>query len=151
MPATLIDTGPLVAYLYPRDTYHNWAVEQFLTLDLPFTTCEPVITEVCFLLARNRLSPTHALEAVKRGIIKIDFRLAEEAGAVQALMERYGNVPMSLADACLVQLAEMTGLPICTLDSDFTIYRPRGRGALTLISPMGGYGFHEAEGQGDAR
>ncbi len=42
---------------------------------------------------------------------------------------------MSLADACLVRLAEITGLPICTLDSDFAIYRAHGRRALTLITP----------------
>jgi len=42
---------------------------------------------------------------------------------------------MSLADACLVRLAEISGLPICILDSDFTIYRGRRRAALALISP----------------
>jgi uncharacterized protein len=55
--------------------------------------------------------------------------------AIRALMQRYANVPMSLADACLVRLAEMTGLPICTLDADFSVYRAHGRRALTLISP----------------
>ena len=50
-------------------------------------------------------------------------------------MRRYQNVPMSLADACLVRLAQMTGLPICTFDEDFAIYRADGRRALSLITP----------------
>ncbi|MGA1263912.1 MAG: hypothetical protein ACO331_08390 [Prochlorothrix sp.] len=41
-----------------------------------------------------------------------------------ALMEQYQNVPMDLADATLVLMAEATGLrEILTLDSDFQIYR----------------------------
>jgi uncharacterized protein len=65
------------------------------------------------------------------------------AAAVQALMERYANVPMSLADACLVRLAEMTRLPICTLDSDFAVYRAHGRRGLALIMPPGGRSLPE--------
>jgi uncharacterized protein len=138
----LLDAGPLVAYLYPRDAYHDWAVEQFAALDPPFICCEPVLTEVCFLLARNHLSPTHALAAVERGTIRIGLAIREELHAIQTLMARYASVPMSLADACLVRLAELTGLPICTLDADFAIYRAHGRRPLTLISP-GAHHLHE--------
>ena len=58
-------------------------------------------------------------------------------------MERYSDVPMSLADACLVRLAEMTDLPICTLDRDFAIYRANRRRPLTLITPPGARSLHE--------
>jgi predicted nucleic acid-binding protein len=50
---------------------------------------------------------------------------------------------MSLADACLVRLAEMTGLPICTLDRDFAIYRAHRRRGLTLIMPSDPRSLHE--------
>jgi predicted nucleic acid-binding protein len=143
MRGVLLDTGPLVAYFYPRDTYHAWVVDQFSSLDLPFLTCEPVITETCFLLARNRLSPAHVLEAVERGVVQVDFRLADEAVVLREAMERYDNVPMSLADACLVRLAETTGFPICTLDTDFEIYRTRRGRALSLIFPPRRAAFHE--------
>ena len=63
---------------------------------------------------------------VKRGQIRIGLQLDQELPPIQALMERYENVPMSLADACMVRLAEITSLPICTLDSDFAIYRAHG-------------------------
>lgn len=139
----LLDTGPLVAYLYPKDAHHDWAVEQFSTLDLPFVTCEPVVTEACFLVARNGQRPTRVLELLGRGAVKIAFALSDEIKAVRPLMERYTNVPMSLADACLVRLAEMTGLPICTLDSDFEIYRAHGRRGLDLVMPSAGRSLHE--------
>ena len=147
----LLDAGPLVAYLYSRDAYHPWAMEQFETAAVPFHTCEAVLTEACFLLARNRLSPVRVLELCRRGVIRISLDLDAELPSIEASMRRYANVPMSLADACLVRMAETTGLPICTLDTDFMIYRAHGRRALSLISPTGSYGFHEAEGEGDPR
>ena len=53
-------------------------------------------------------------------------------------MHRYRNVPMSLADACLVCMAEENrGSRIFTLDSDFSIYRLHGRAAARLIKPEG--------------
>lgn len=131
----LLDTGPFVAYLYARDRDHDWAAEQFRAAETPFVACEPVLTEACLLLSRNRLSPAHALALVERGIVRLGLAIQDELSAIRALMERYANVPMSLADACLVRLAELTGLPICTLDSDFAIYRAHGRRGLTLISP----------------
>ncbi len=53
---------------------------------------------------------------------------------VRNLMQKYSGVPMSLADASLVSLAELRNLPkIFTLDSDFGIYRFRGRRPFELI------------------
>ena len=75
------------------------------------------------------------LDHAARSELRIGLRLDREMAAIRALMERYANVPMSLADACLVRLAEITLLPICTLDGDFAIYRAHGRRALRLISP----------------
>jgi len=143
MPGVLMDTGPLVSYLHPRDAYHSWAKETFDELVPPFLTCEPVLAEASFLVARVRLPSSRVLEYVSRGGVRIGLRLDEELGAIQALMNRYANVPMSLADACLVRLAETTGLPICTLDSDFNIYRARGRRSLDLITPPAPRFLHE--------
>lgn len=140
----LMDTGPLVAYLSARDTHHHWAVEQFETLDFPFITCEPVLTEACFLSVRDGLSPSRVLETVSRGVLRIGFSVDEELSAIQALIDRYADVPMSLADACLVRMAETSGLTICTLDSDFAVYRANRRRALTLITPGPARYMHEA-------
>ena len=137
-PGALLDTGPLVAYLRRRDRHHDWAADQFATLDLPFVTCEPVLTEACFLVVRDGQRPTRVLDVLGRGAVRLSFELNDEIPAVRTLMQRYENLPMSLADACLVRMAEQTGLPICTLDSDFEIYRAHGRRGLDLIMPPGG-------------
>ena len=142
-PGALLDTGPLVAYLRRRDRHHEWAAEQFAILDLPLVTCEPVLTEACFLVARDGQQPALVLDCLRRGAVRIGFQLNDELAAVRALMERYMNVPMSLADACLVRLAELTRLPICTLDSDFEVYRAHGRRSLDLIIPQAGRSLHE--------
>jgi predicted nucleic acid-binding protein len=144
MAGVLLDTGPLVAYLSEHDRYHEWAVETLEKVDQPIVTCEAVLTEACFLIARTRRPAARTLEPFERGLVSIDFRLCEELGAVRALMRRYVNVPMSLADACLVRLAEITELAICTLDSDFSIYRAHVRRPLSLICPDFRPGLHEA-------
>jgi predicted nucleic acid-binding protein len=60
--------------------------------------------------------------------------LEQEADAVGRLMRRYASVPMSLADACLVRIAERTAnATVLTLDSDFRIYRQKGRRLIPLI------------------
>jgi uncharacterized protein len=139
----LMDIGPLVAYFLASEANHRWAVETFKQLRRPALTCEAVLAEACFLIGRRNIPPARLLAFVQRGDLEIGLALGDEAGPIRALMERYANVPMSLADACLVRMAEMTGLPICTLDSDFLIYRALGRNPLNLISPVRARSLHE--------
>jgi predicted nucleic acid-binding protein len=139
----LLDTGPLVAYLSERDAYHDWAVEVFSGLDPPVITCEPVLSEACFLVERNPQPGTLVLDYALESEIRVGLQLDSELEAIRALMQWYANVPMSLADACLVRLAEITGLPICTLDRDFEVYRAHRRRGLSLIMPPGGRSLHE--------
>jgi predicted nucleic acid-binding protein len=136
MRGAVVDTGPLVAYLCADEARHDWAVREFGNLNPPLLTCEPVLTETCFLLARQRVSAWRLLEHLG-GALRVALRLDDEAVAVRDLMVRYSNIPMSLADACLVRLAEISGLPVCTLDSDFAIYRAGGRRRVGLIMPPG--------------
>lgn len=75
------------------------------------------------------------LELVERRSLVVDFRLQEELAPVRRLMAKYRDAPMSLADACLVRMAETMSLSICTLDSHFSVYRQHGRTSLTVISP----------------
>jgi predicted nucleic acid-binding protein len=140
---TLMDTGPLVAYFMASEINHEWAVETFKQLRRPALTCEAVLAEACFLLGRRDIPAARLISLVQRGDLEIGLSLGDEAVVIRALMERYANVPMSLADACLVRLAEMTRLPICTLDSDFLIYRAHGRNSLELIAPSRARGLHE--------
>ena len=139
----LLDTGPLVAYLTERDAYHDWAVDTFAGLDPPAITCEPVLTEATFLVVRNGQPATLVLDYALESEMRIGLQLEREMQIISDLMRRYANVPMSLADACLVRLAEMTDLPICTLDRDFAIYRTGRRRALNLIIPSDPRSVHE--------
>lgn len=132
----LMDTGPLVALYNARDEHHAWVCEQMRRMPDEVITCEPVLTEACFLLARTRTSPTRILQAVRRGILKPSFELADEAAALETLMSRYADTPMSLADACLVRLSEIhRDCRIFTLDRDFKHYRRFGRSVIPMLSP----------------
>jgi predicted nucleic acid-binding protein len=135
-PVTLLDTGPLVALFYRRDQYHTWARKQISQLPAPLLTCEPVLTEACFLLRRLNGNCDAALEFVNTGAAKVAFNLNDEIGAIRSLIARYTGVPMSLADACLVRMSEL--YPDCillTTDSDFTIYRRNQRKIIPRLMP----------------
>jgi predicted nucleic acid-binding protein len=131
-----VDSGPLVAFYSLREEHHAWAIEQFRALPPPLLTCESVITEACFLMQRNGGRATTILRAVREGIINIAFDVAGEVSALETLMERYADTPMSLADACLVRLSEdYEDCVVFTLDSDFRRYRRHGRQAIPLLAP----------------
>ncbi len=136
MKKTLVDSGPLVAFFSTKDRHHAWAFDQLNALAPPLLTCEPVLTEACFLLARNGGCPTVILRALREGIIQIAFDMETESAALESLMERYADTPMSLADACLVRLSELhNDCRIFTLDSDFNRYRRHGRQVIPLLAP----------------
>ena len=66
--------------------------------------------------------------------LQIDFSLNEEINTIRELMKRYQNVPMSLADGCLVRMSELIpGSYILTIDSDFRIYRKNKNEMIDLI------------------
>jgi predicted nucleic acid-binding protein len=132
----IVDTGPLVAFLSERDTYHQWALSELAGIAYPLLTCEAVVTEVCFLLHRATGREHILLDMLRDGLITIPFRLADQLGAVQALMKKYRNIPMSLADACMVNMAEtFPSSSILTLDSDFAVYRKRGNQIIPIVAP----------------
>lgn len=132
----LVDTGPLVAFLSRRDRFHAWAKQQLARLEPPFLTCEAVVSEVCFLLRGQRGGAEAALELLERELLDVSFDLAEEASPVRDIVARYADLPGSLADACLVRMAELhAGSRVLTLDSHFKIYRIHGRKVVPTISP----------------
>lgn len=131
----LLDTGPLVALLSARDTWHAWAVGAFSELRGPLTTCEAVLTETCHLLRTSPLAVAAVLRRVDEGALRVE-PMAAHAADLSRLMTKYQSVPMSLADACLVRLAEVhSECEVVTLDSDFHIYRRNGRRVIPLHSP----------------
>ena len=132
----LLDTGPLVALLNRRDAHHDWTRTQFDRITPPLLTCEAVLSEACFLLGRAGQGAQSVLELLNRGVVSLRFHLTEESEAVAELMTRYANVPMSLADACLVRMAELFPRSVLlALDSDFLIYRKHRRSSIRTLMP----------------
>jgi len=130
----LIDAGFLVALLNRRDGHHEWAAAQAKHFAPPWGTCEAVLSEAFHLLG----SPgTPALTALlRRRAVVVAFGLSNELKSVLALMQKYANRPMSLADACLVRMTEMFAEPvILTTDTDFRIYRRHSRQVVPCLLP----------------
>jgi predicted nucleic acid-binding protein len=132
----VLDAGPLVALIDAGDRDHEWSRKALGRLHPPLITCEAVLSEVLFLLRADRDAPGKVSKLFQRGLLAIHPILHTDAGAVLGLMQAYANVPMSLADACLVLLSErLPGALVVTLDSDFTIYRRNRNKKIPLLTP----------------
>jgi len=135
-PSIIVDTGPLIAALNAKDHHHDWARAQWAELQAPLLTCEAVIGEAGHLLRRASADSGTVVELVRRGALAIAFSLQDESTTVGRLMTRYANVPMSVADACLVRMAEQhADARVLTIDADFRIYRKHGRRVVPTIMP----------------
>jgi predicted nucleic acid-binding protein len=133
---TIVDSGPLVALLNRRDPLHDWTVTQMRDLQGPLFTCEPVITEVLFLIRSSERAVERVFDLIEERALVVDFPLRPQFQRVRSLMHKYRSMPMSLADASIVCMAEFHGAePVFTLDSDFRVYRKNGNEPLTLIMP----------------
>jgi len=137
----IIDTGPLVALLNRRERHHAWVKGVLDTIEPPIFTCEPVLSESCFLLQDISGGQDAIMELIARRIMRIDFRVAHEIDSLRVLMKKFSDVPMSLADACLVRMTELDphGV-VLTLDSGFRVYRRNRRQVVPTISPGKGGG-----------
>jgi uncharacterized protein len=133
---SLLDTGPLVSFLAEGLAHHAWAVEQWKQMRPPLLTCEPVLMEAAFLLKREGRDPDALFVLLERGVIRIAIAVDDQRPDLRALMRRYRNRPMSLADACLVRLSEIHGsAEVLTLDRDFRIYRRHGNKVIPVRMP----------------
>jgi len=134
--SVVVDTGPLVALFNRRDAYHEWTVEQFGRLRPPLFSCEAVLAEVHHLLSPIAKGRSSVAQLVESNRLDLTFSFATHSLRVHRLMEKYDDVPMSFADACLVVLAETVERPVVfTIDSDFTLYRMSRNRRLKLVLP----------------
>jgi predicted nucleic acid-binding protein len=134
--AAIADTGPLVAFFDRAERNHAWAVERVRELEAPLLVCEPVLAEVMYLLGQLPKAQDALFDLLDNGALRIAFHVEEHVLALRALHRKYRDRPMSLADACIVRMAELfDGHLVLTLDSDFSVYRKHGREPLELIHP----------------
>ena len=110
----LVDAGFLVALLSRRDSHHQWAMTQ----------------------APDHAPPWHTCEAVPSEALIVAFDMDDDMESVLKLLQKYADVPMSLADACLVRMTETLSDPIIlTTDSDFRVYRRHSRQMVPCLTP----------------
>jgi predicted nucleic acid-binding protein len=134
---TLVDTGPIVALLVAEDRHNEWARRVWAELEPPVLTCEAVLSEAQFLLARFGGNPRTVLEFIQRGALQVAFGVQKEVERLLELQRAYRDAPMSLADACLVCMSEQSSrCRVVTTDSHFLIYRRHGRQLIPVLMPQ---------------
>lgn len=134
---TLVDAGPLIALIDKGQTVaHQQCLEAQRGLRGPLLTTWPCFTEAMHFL--GHLGGWRGHEALWRFLnqkaLLVHTSESAETDRMQVLMEKYKDVPMDLADASLVALAEASGLKqVFTLDTDFYVYRIGGKDTFEVI------------------
>ncbi len=131
-PALLVDAGALIALANRRDKAHR---SVYAFLDSYFgelVTTWPVITEACHLV------PEHLSPMIVNWTVTPRWRVLGMEGAsarLSALMLKYADRPMDLANASMIWAAEHTSVTqILTTDkTDFQIYRTRTGRRLEVL------------------
>lgn len=136
-----LDSGFLVALLDRRDSWHARAAAQAPTVSEGWITTWPVLTETCHLIYRS-LHPSIAsnlLDDVADGGLAVWNPPREQYTQIPELMRKYARLPMDLADASLVLLAEHLGHGriLSTDERDFGAYRWKRRKPFNnLLEPL---------------
>ncbi len=124
MQSTLIDAGPLIALFDKSDQYHAKAVSFLKDFEGSLFTTWPVVTEVSHMLGFSVKTQVNFLTWINRGGLEILELEYYHLLRIIELSEKFGDVPMDLADATLIVASEIRGiLEIASIDSDFYIYR----------------------------
>ena len=130
----LVDAGFVVALLSSRDNHHEWAVSQASELPPPWSTCEAVLSESFHLLGGRGAANLGAL--LRRRALLVTFELAKNIEPVVKLIEKYSDVPMSFADACVVRMTEtFADTSVLTTDENFRVYRRHSRQVVPCVTP----------------
>ena len=131
----IADAGPLVALIDGRDPDHRRCRAALEFISTPLMTTWAAFAEAMYLLGSGGWRAQSALwDRIADGSLAIAGDESIDLRRVRRLMEQYSDLPMDLADATLVALAERLGSPrMFTLDSDFRVYRFKGRRAFDLV------------------
>jgi hypothetical protein len=123
----IADTGFFFALGNRQDKFHQKAKQCLQRLEEPIITTYPVIIETSYLLAErcNQSIQFKFLEQFIQGRVNIFSLEIHHLERCLGLMKQYADLPMDLADASLVVVAEeLDEARILTTDQrDFNIYR----------------------------
>lgn len=94
------------------------------------------MAEACFLVQHLDGGQAAVLDVVQRGVLSLPFHPAEETVAVSRLLNTYRDIPMSLADARMMRVAEQhTDSVVLTSDPDFIVYRKPRHRVIPVLMP----------------
>ena len=135
MNAILVDAGPLVALLHRDDQHHQDCVEMLTRIHDPLVTVWPAFTEAMYLLNFSWRAQDALWELVMEETIRLLPVEADDHRRMRDLMKKYRVLPMDLADAALVAVAERERIRrIFTIDRrDFSIYRLAKLGKFMIM------------------
>jgi hypothetical protein len=135
MRAVLVDAGPLIALLDRSDAHHGEVVAALRKIQDPLLSVSPVLVEAMYLLSFSWEAQRALWEIFETGTVQFLPLEEEDITPIKNLMEKYRDLPMDLADAALVRVAEREGLRhVLTLDQrDFNVYRLPRKGRFTLL------------------
>ena len=135
MRAVLVDAGPLIALLDRADPAHEACVASLKTLRSPMVTVWPAFTEAMYLLRGSWLAQKALWSRLETDALALAPLDEVDAPRLRELMERYRDLPMDLADAALVRVAEREDLTtIFTLDrKHFSTYRAGRRRRFSVL------------------
>ncbi len=127
----LADTGFWLALANRRDRHHAQAGAALARLKEPLVTTWPVLTETSHLLVARLGSDAlfKFMESATRGAFQLFSLEPRHFPTLLALMQKYRELPMDLADASLVVAAQElgSGRILSTDRRDFGTYRWKNR------------------------
>ncbi len=125
----------MLALLDEGDRWHQVCIRAFQQLRLRLLTSEAVLTELFHLIGDNLHAMEKGWSFLQSGGILVASIEHSELHEVHALMSRYGDRPMDLADASLVYLARRERLTtIFTVDHvDFETFRIEGNRRFRIV------------------
>lgn len=131
----LVDAGPLVALIDRGDSHHDACAAAFKSITDPLMTVWPAFTEAMYLLGSSWLGQKALWSRLETGALSLASLDEADAPRMRELMEKYRDLPMDLADAALVRVAEREGLSrIFTVDRrHFSLYRPGRRRRFAIL------------------
>jgi predicted nucleic acid-binding protein len=133
---TLCDASPLIALINQGDRNHQRCVDILPSLSAPLVTTCACFTEAIYLLGRygGWLAQQELWGYIGDEILVIYHHTSDELTRIETLMAQYRDIPMDLADASLVAIAEVLNQrQIFTLDRDFYIYRLCGNQSFEVV------------------
>lgn len=124
MQKTLIDSGPLIALFDSSDRFHTAVLNCLRSYRGQLLSSWPVLTEVSHMLDFSLQAQLDFLAWVHSGAVQLAEIEQSELLSMRQMMEKYGDLPMGLADASLLYLANRDDIrQIISIDSDFDVYR----------------------------